>query len=219
MNIKAIETVYKGYHFRSRLEARWAVFFDALGLEWEYEPEGFDLGDGIYYLPDFLITGFCGNKCWVEIKADKPTPLEIEKGKKLAHGSKLPIYFLSKIPNTGRSYGFVYPDYLGLCSFVPVGCTQTPNDFTFTMFGHYTDNLPSFLKTVGFECNDDEIFDYDNRYHVAKYGRLHKEHCELGRFSDFHIELPYFIPEADLDRAIIAARSARFEHGQKGASL
>ena len=32
--IKAIETSYKGYLFRSRLEARWAVFFDALGLVW-----------------------------------------------------------------------------------------------------------------------------------------------------------------------------------------
>lgn len=28
--VKAIDTVYKGYRFRSRLEARWAVFFDAL---------------------------------------------------------------------------------------------------------------------------------------------------------------------------------------------
>ena len=27
-DIKAIETYYKGYRFRSRLEARWAVFFD-----------------------------------------------------------------------------------------------------------------------------------------------------------------------------------------------
>jgi hypothetical protein len=43
--IKAIETRYKGYRFRSRLEARWAVFFDALGVEWEYEKEGFDLGE------------------------------------------------------------------------------------------------------------------------------------------------------------------------------
>ncbi len=30
--IKAIETRYKGYRFRSRLEARWAVFFDALSV-------------------------------------------------------------------------------------------------------------------------------------------------------------------------------------------
>lgn len=40
--IKAIETKYKGYRFRSRLEARWAVFFDALGVRWEYEIEGFE---------------------------------------------------------------------------------------------------------------------------------------------------------------------------------
>ena len=40
--IKAIETMYKGYHFRSRLEARWAVFFDTLGIPWKYENEGYE---------------------------------------------------------------------------------------------------------------------------------------------------------------------------------
>lgn len=53
--LKAIETEYKGYRFRSRLEARWAVFFDACGVKWEYEPEGYDLGGGLYYIPDFLL--------------------------------------------------------------------------------------------------------------------------------------------------------------------
>lgn len=38
--ITPIETIYKGYRFRSRLEARWAVFMDACGADWEYEPEG-----------------------------------------------------------------------------------------------------------------------------------------------------------------------------------
>lgn len=52
--IKAIETTYRGYRFRSRLEARWAVFFDALGLQWEYESEGFETSAG-WYLPDFAI--------------------------------------------------------------------------------------------------------------------------------------------------------------------
>ncbi len=42
--MKAIETIYNGYEFRSRLEARWAVFFDTLGVKWEYEPEHYDLG-------------------------------------------------------------------------------------------------------------------------------------------------------------------------------
>ena len=43
--LRAIQTEYKGYLFRSRLEARWAVFFDACGVDWEYEPEGYDLAD------------------------------------------------------------------------------------------------------------------------------------------------------------------------------
>jgi hypothetical protein len=66
--MKAIETRYKGYRFRSRLEARWAVFFDALCVRWEYEPEGFELGDGIRYLPDFKLTSCDGVVCWCEIK-------------------------------------------------------------------------------------------------------------------------------------------------------
>ena len=53
--IKAIETVYKGYRFRSRLEARWAVFFDSAGIKWQYEHEGFQLSSGERYLPDFYL--------------------------------------------------------------------------------------------------------------------------------------------------------------------
>lgn len=52
--IEAIETEYAGCRFRSRLEARWAVVFDALGLRWEYEPEGLEF-DGVRYLPDFRL--------------------------------------------------------------------------------------------------------------------------------------------------------------------
>lgn len=50
--IKAIETIYNGYRFRSRLEAKWAVFFDAIKWPYEYEPEGFTWS-GQRYLPDF----------------------------------------------------------------------------------------------------------------------------------------------------------------------
>lgn len=56
MTIKPIQTTYKGYRFRSRVEARWAVFFDAMGWEWEYEVEGFEMPDGTRYLPDFVVT-------------------------------------------------------------------------------------------------------------------------------------------------------------------
>ena len=43
--IKAIETEYDGHRFRSRIEARWAVFFNAIGLKYEYEIEGFQMVD------------------------------------------------------------------------------------------------------------------------------------------------------------------------------
>jgi len=66
--MKAIETIYRGYKFRSRLEARWAVFFDAIEIEWEYEKEGYDLG-GEYYLPDFYLPYW---ECFIEIKPTDP---------------------------------------------------------------------------------------------------------------------------------------------------
>jgi hypothetical protein len=74
--IKAIETHYRGRRFRSRLEARWAVFFDFIGIEWDYEPEGFVLPSGACYLPDFQITYPTTHpnqrkyQYWVEVKRD-----------------------------------------------------------------------------------------------------------------------------------------------------
>lgn len=63
--IRSIQTEYNGYLFRSRLEARWAVFFDACGVDWEYEPEGIVLSDGTKYLPDFYLIDF---HCYFEVK-------------------------------------------------------------------------------------------------------------------------------------------------------
>lgn len=52
--IKAIPTKYNGIEFRSRLEARWAVFFDQLNIKWFYEYEGYETPYG-NYLPDFWL--------------------------------------------------------------------------------------------------------------------------------------------------------------------
>lgn len=64
MIVPAIQTQYEGCLFRSRLEARWAVVFDTLGLRWRYEPEGFALPNGQGYLVDFYLVGIG----YVEIK-------------------------------------------------------------------------------------------------------------------------------------------------------
>lgn len=65
--IKPIETIYKGCRFRSRLEARWAVFFDNLGIEWRYEAEGYQMANH-WWLPDFWLPGL---EVIVEIKPTK----------------------------------------------------------------------------------------------------------------------------------------------------
>lgn len=59
MTYAAIPTEYAGVRFRSRLEARWAAFFDNIGARWQYEPV-----DLVGYIPDFLV--------------DLPAPLLIE---------------------------------------------------------------------------------------------------------------------------------------------
>lgn len=97
--MKALNTLYKGVYFRSRTEARWAVFFDALGVKWEYEKEGYDLGDGIWYLPDFWFPeyGFYG-----EVKPDKTmTNEELEKAKRLCRMSKRSVFMFKGIPSFG----------------------------------------------------------------------------------------------------------------------
>lgn len=52
MSNAGIPTTYAGTRFRSRLEAKWAAFFDMLGWKWEYEP--FDCAG---WIPDFLLVG------------------------------------------------------------------------------------------------------------------------------------------------------------------
>ena len=59
--MNAIPTHYNGINFRSRLEAKWARFFDLLGWKWDYEPVDFD-----GYIPDFYLHG--DRPCFVEIK-------------------------------------------------------------------------------------------------------------------------------------------------------
>jgi hypothetical protein len=93
--MQALQARYNGCHFRSRLEARWAVFFDAAAIRYSYEPEGFDLG-GLKYLPDFYLPelGF-----YVEIKGERPDGEEQEKARRLSGFTGKPVFlFFGDIP-------------------------------------------------------------------------------------------------------------------------
>jgi hypothetical protein len=86
--VQAIQTLYAGCHFRSRTEARWAVFFDAIGLEWEYEVEGYELPSG-RYLPDFFLPTL---NVWFEVK-----------GKPLSHDSNQVTQMHDLVKATSRT--------------------------------------------------------------------------------------------------------------------
>jgi|TARA_Y100000310_G_scaffold1812_1_gene2280 hypothetical protein len=98
MTLKAIPTLHNGIEFRSRKEARWAVFFETAGIPYVYEPEGFDLGDAGRYLPDFWLPK---QKAYWEVKGTTPTDREEEKARALADvtGAKVYIHFGEVAPN------------------------------------------------------------------------------------------------------------------------
>jgi hypothetical protein len=77
MELTALPSLYSGIQFRSRMEARWAVFMDAIGVHWLYEPEGYDL-DGLRYLPDFYLPTV---DAFLEVK----NPLAVDRDAKKCH--------------------------------------------------------------------------------------------------------------------------------------
>jgi hypothetical protein len=107
--IQPIETQYKGYRFRSRLEARWAIFFDSMNLLWEYEPEGYILEDGTRYLPDFYLPEL---SCYAEVKPDRFTRDEFIKASRLPKLCLLldfapanrPYYVVGLVDSTYQDY-------------------------------------------------------------------------------------------------------------------
>ena len=102
MKIQPIKTKYKRQVFRSRLEARWAIFFDKLEIKWEYEAEGYNLG-GKWYLPDFWLPEFEGGT-HVEVKHiggdfTKAKRFTVRTGKSM---------WLCEGPPAARVYDIVY---------------------------------------------------------------------------------------------------------------
>jgi hypothetical protein len=101
--MKPIETIYKGYRFRSRLEARWAVYFDAIGIVWEYEKEGYKFKNRIKYLPDFWLPQV---NMWAEVKPNCFDEQELEKVELLVRETCYSCILLDGMPDK-RSYGVV----------------------------------------------------------------------------------------------------------------
>jgi len=84
MTIAPIETRYAGHRFRSRTEARWAVFFDVVGIRYQYEANGFVVRSGAY-LPDFWLPEL---RLFFEVKGEDPTDEERQKCRDLTEASE-----------------------------------------------------------------------------------------------------------------------------------
>jgi hypothetical protein len=108
MTISAIETRYAGCRFRSRLEARWAVFLDHARITWQYEPQGFRLPSGARYLPDFRLPDL---RLYLEIKGAEPTEKDMSKVREFAVEAKahgyLVLLLVGDIPRAREGTAFV----------------------------------------------------------------------------------------------------------------
>lgn len=199
--LKPIETCYDGYKFRSRLEARWAVFFNALDIKYEYEPEGYDLGNGLYYLPDFWLPE---QDCWVEVKGAAPTPKEFAKALKLTILSGKPVFiaegpipsFSLKAPKLYNIWGLTSSGYgrtfawtvCGLCH--KVGITECGSDGLLCNCENYD----------GFGAFADEKYCGQGLYACSE--------CVCSDKGKCHYDPAY---HPFLSKAYTAARQARFE--------
>ena len=193
--IKAVETIYKGYLFRSRLEARWAVFFDALGIKWEYEPEGLLLSDGTSYLPDFYLINF---NCYFEVK--RAGIKGTEEGKKAIH----------KISN-----GMDSDAWAGMIAF------GDPVDDDVYLFCQETDDGGGgcYEGPVTIGCSPyngrPHLFAYDTRHEMAFITNFGEEYDYIPATTTEYGTYEYsdFVTQRVIN-ARLRARQARFEHGQ-----
>ena len=193
MDIKPIETVYKGYKFRSRLEARWAVFFDACGVEWEYEPEGYDLGDGVYYLPDFLlhdVDGRDGGDIYVEVKGQM-TAEDVIK--------------IRRFVKDDQASGKFYPALL-IVGNIPAGenMQEICHNISNAAYKGFSSINGDWPRPFNFETIDGD--------HFAAHPGINWD----GKFELFGDDYNYLcdMDDEETERAYRLARQARFEHGE-----
>jgi hypothetical protein len=130
VSVTPIPTEYNGVVYRSRTEARWAVFFTENDIPFSYEMEGFDL-DGIRYLPDFWLPI---GKLWIEVKPYEPLSQEIEKAKRLAKNLRNMVFIIPGGPAADVS----------LIAVSPTGKTQPEWKFAYAHeegVGYLCDNV------------------------------------------------------------------------------
>jgi len=117
--IQAKPTIFNGRQFRLRMEARWAVFFDFLHIEYLYEPAWDAVKVGwayVNYKPDYFLPAPLA--LWVEIKPrhiDNLSYLEMLKtiGWTKEYGSILILVGQPQVPKTNSQEHYLVEDRKG----------------------------------------------------------------------------------------------------------
>lgn len=220
MSIQAINTYYSGHHFRSRLEARWAHVFNDLGIRWEYEPQGFLVGDERRpYLPDFLLPDI---GWWIEVKGSQErldmTLLAdaVHPTKGLGHnGGSTSLLILGQIPDTNGAtplhHSVTRAAYCGQCHRCSDEC-----DFPPAMYGLHLLMAAADLEYLGADLSTIRPGDLEvwQRWGAMPIpvgrpvtkplkGDLTKPMLHPGITVGPHVEAAYTL-----------GRTARFEHGE-----
>lgn len=117
-DLDAIPSIYRGVAMRSRLEARWAVWMDCLGVLWEYEPAAIRL-DGRNRWPDFWLPE---QEVWIEVKP-LHTRADIHYSLSVAEQTGSPLLWLAGSPWPG--------DYR--VSLAPFGCLDEVRGLRFAV--------------------------------------------------------------------------------------
>lgn len=205
--MKAIETRYKGYRFRSRLEARWAVFFDALHLKWEYEKEGYEFAGGIKYLPDFWLPGVDGGT-WIEVKGENPGwPSDaIDKLRLLCDSTGMRGLLV-----IGEPYGNLDYDMIDSPTYDWITCYPEGGADNCSMFC-----LCPWCGRIGvaYEGRGARVCGWRKHHATEAEALAAIRHLGHWRADD----KCYTFNAPIIEAAALAARQARFEHGENGAA-
>ncbi len=109
-----VPATYLGRRFRSLTETRWAVLLTALGLDFEYEPETYDLGPVGWYLPDFWVSKLGDSGCFLEVKASgRMSDTEFDRAKALHLLTRQPVVVAQGfgLPPWARFRAWLESDY------------------------------------------------------------------------------------------------------------
>lgn len=215
LDIKPIETSYKGYKFRSRLEARWAVFFDAMGWQWEYEPEGYVLSDGSWYLPDFYVHHPL-HEGYYEVKPLKHDMFDYNQAmyklRRLCIESKKKCVLLNGIPQY-KSYEMLEYDDRSAFDGEPFDpCYKNVHKYGLilddTIFV-YAKNTYDKHQNNYLDVNDNGDYqEYDDEEYWLAPNRPKSKWM-----LTFYMQEEY---SKKYQKAVNLAKSARFEHGANG---